>query len=174
MKHVTLVAVILCALAFGCAQEETVTEETATAVGESAPASEVASQPAGTEPRGACSYIAEAEATEVLGQPSKYRSNDGGSNCILDPVTEHSGVSVDFKVTDDLSAYTFHAGNASAERVAGLGDEAVWVPMGESMGFMAVKKGTMAVVATASTMGATDPELKNKAAAFATKVLEKI
>ena len=174
MKRVTFVAAVLCALAFGCAKEEAVTEDTATAIGESAPAPETASQPPAAEPRGACSYITEAEATEVLGQPSKYRSNDGGSNCIIDPVTEHSGMSVDFKVTDDLSAYTFHAGNASAEKIPGVGDEAVWVPMGDSMGFLAAKKGSMAVVATASTMGTADPELKKKAAAFTAKVLEKV
>lgn len=93
--------------------------------------------------------------------------DDGSSNCIIDPVTEGSGISVDFKVTDDENAWE----NASeqAPTISGLGDIAVWTSP-----TIAVKKGDRYLIASLSRMGAPEGDLKTPAVAFARKIVEKM
>lgn len=97
------------------------------------------------------------------------------SNCIIDPVddTRPGSLSVDFKVTDDPYAWQSAAASASAEKIVGIGDEAVWSPMGSPMGTIAVKNGDQAFIGMISVMGE-DAGLKDKAVAFGRKAAEKM
>ena len=175
MKSVWLAIALGCVLAMGCAKEEAVPAETAEgAAAEVGTVSGATSTVAQTEARrNPCDFITEAEASEALGQPSKYRSypDDGSSNCIIDPVKENEGLSVDFKVTDDPYAWTYESSNSSAERVEGLGDEAVWNPV---MSSLAIKKGDQAFIGMFSYMMVDEPDMKGKAIAFGRKVAEKM
>ncbi|HUP64587.1 MAG TPA: hypothetical protein VM557_04840 [Thermoanaerobaculia bacterium] len=153
-------------LAFGfvsCAREGAVEETTAEAT-TTAGAAETAA--ARTPP---CDWITEAEATEALGQPSKYRSatDDGSSNCIIDPVADGSGISVDFKVTDDVDAWNYESMNAPT--ISDLGDAAVW-----SSPTLAVKKGDRYLIAYFSRTGAPEGDLRTPAIAFAEKIVPKM
>jgi hypothetical protein len=83
-------------------------------------------EPTAEKPGGGCAYITEAEASEALGQPSRYRSNDGSDNCVIDPVGEPSATThtVDFTVTvGDTSKYDYLA--KDGKPLAGVGDKAV-------------------------------------------------
>lgn len=176
MKSVWLALALGCVLTIGCAKEAT-TVATETAKGVSAEVGTVSgatAKVAQTEARpNPCDFITEAEASEALGQPSKYRSysEDGSSNCIIDPVTENKGLSVDFKVTDDPDAWRFASTNTSADRVEGIGDEAFWNPVLSSL---AVKKGDQAFIGMFSYMMVDEPDMKGKAIAFGRKVAERM
>ena len=145
------------------AVEETSAEATPTASGTKVPEAPAAAR---TPP---CDWITEAEATEALGQPSKYRSatDDGSSNCIIDPVAEGSGVSVDFKVTDDVNAWNYESTNAPT--ISDLGDAAVW-----NSPTLAVKKGDRYLIAYFSRLGAPEGDLRTTAIAFAEKIIPKM
>jgi hypothetical protein len=150
---------LLVLLVFGCSPERPATSET---VGD-----EVAGAPAvgGVPP---CSWITEEEATAALEQPSRYRSNsdDGSSNCIIDPVEDGAGISVDFKVTEDVSAWE----NVSVgmPTISDLGDIAVWTGSA-----IAVKKGDRYLIANLSNMGSAR-DLRGPAIEFARVVVEKM
>jgi hypothetical protein len=104
------------------------------------PADKPADKPAAEAPKGGCSYITEAEATAALGQPSKYRSNDGSANCIIDPVADatQTTMSVDFTVKlGDDGAYTFL--EKHGKPLAGVGDKAVMEVAGPMVSVAAVK-----------------------------------
>jgi hypothetical protein len=118
--------------------------------------------------RGVCSYITEAEASEILGQASKYRSEDDSSNCIVDPVSENppEGLSVDFSLENGDGSYSYLLGE-KAEPIDGLGDRAAWLP---TTGMLAVVKGSRTVSLTISSFGKRS-DLKEKAVAFALKVV---
>jgi hypothetical protein len=124
-----------------------------------------ANKPAG-EPKAGCSYITEAEATAALAQPSKYRSNDGGANCVIDPVADATmnTISVDFTVKlGDTSDYTYF--EKLGKPLARVGDKAVIADEGKSIVQVAAVKGNAALIMTAS--GAAKTELL---VAFANKV----
>lgn len=132
-----------------------------------APADKPADKPAAEAAKGGCSYITEAEATQALGQPSKYRSNDGSENCIIDPVADATQMttSVDFKVKiGDDGAYTYLAKNAKP--LAGVGDKAV-IDGAAGMAQVAVMKGTATLSMMVTGPKAADPALLK---AFAEKV----
>lgn len=176
MRSLWLAIVVGCVLTMGCAKEETAqpSETAAGAVAEVGTVSGATSTVAETEARrNPCDWITEAEATEALGQPSKYRSNsnDGSSNCIIDPVKESEGLSVDFKVTDDPYAWSYESTHKDAQRIEGLGDEAFWNPL---MNSLAVKKGNQAFIGMFSAMMVQEPNMKEKAIAFGRKVAERM
>lgn len=152
-------------LVLGCAGEQPAERE-ATIPGASVTAAPADTAATHTPP---CSWITEAEATEALGQPSKYRNaeDEGSSSCIIDPVTEGSGISVDFQVTDDQDAWKSASDNATT--ISGLGDVAVWNPP-----TIAVKKGDRYLIAYVSRMGAPEGDLKTPAIAFAQKIVPKM
>jgi hypothetical protein len=150
---------LLVLLAFGCSPEQPATSETA--------ADQVAEAPAagGMPP---CSWITEEEATAALGQPSRYRSpgDDGSSNCIIDPVEDGAGISVDFKVTDDVRAWEYES--VGQPTISDLGDIAVW-----NGSTIAVKKGERYLIANLSNMGGSR-DLRGPAIEFARVVVEKM
>lgn len=127
-----------------------------------------ADKPAAEAPKGGCSYITEAEASEALGQPSKYRSNDGSENCIIDPVADATQMtmSVDFtvKIGDD-GAYTYLEKN-KGKPLAGVGDKAVIDGM-KGMAQVAAVKGPATLSMMVSGPKASDPAVIK---AFAEKV----
>ncbi len=126
-----------------------------------------ADKPAAEASKGGCSYITEAEASAALGQPSKYRSNDGSENCIIDPVAEATPMtmSVDFtvKIGND-GAYTYLAKNAKP--LDGVGDKAVISASG-GMAQVAAMKGTATLSMAVMGPKASDPAVLK---AFAEKV----
>ncbi|HVR42996.1 MAG TPA: hypothetical protein VMS56_06070 [Thermoanaerobaculia bacterium] len=156
MKRLLILLAFAAIAAAGCAREAAV------APGE-APSTAETTIPA------ACALITEEEASEALGQPSKFRgvAADDGSNCIIDPVTGDSGISVDFRITEDVSAWQLEAANA--ETISGLGDVAVW-----NGSAIAAKKGDRYLIANVSRIGAPAGDLKTPATAFARKVVEKM
>lgn len=162
MKHLPLL-LLLAIVTLGCAAEETVVNETTAPVATETTANATPQTPP-------CDWITEAEATEVLGQPSKYGSTavDGSSNCVIDPVADGSGLSVDFRVNDDQSAWDSES--MMAETISGLGDAAVW----NAPGTIAVKKGDRYLFATISRAGAPAGDLKTPATAFARRIAEKM
>lgn len=145
-------------LAFGCTAEEPAT--TGTAAETPAVMDEDRVPP--------CSWITEAEATEALGQPSRYRSatDDGSSNCIIDPAEGDTGISVDFKVTDDVDAW--EAESVGMPTISDLGNIAVW-----SGSTIAVKKGDHYLIAHLSSMGPAQ-DLRAPAIAFARAIVDKM
>ena len=157
-----LLLTLILALGFiSCAREDAVEETTAAPTTTASAEAPAPTAGARTPP---CDWITEAEATEALGQPSKYRSaaDDGSSNCIIDPVADGSGISVDFKVTDDVEAWNYESANAPT--ISDLGDAAVW-----SSPTLAVKKGDRYLIAYFSRMGAPEGDLRTPAIAFAEK-----
>jgi len=132
------------------------------------PADMPADKPGAPAPaKGGCSYITEAEASDALGQPSKYRANDGDKNCVIDPVAEPSATTtaVDFTVTlGDTSAYA--ALEKNAKPLPGVGDKAV-IDATPMMAQVAAIKGTNSLVMTVSGPKAADPAAIK---AFADKV----
>jgi hypothetical protein len=94
-----------------CAKKESTTVTATSASSSSASSSSATSSTQGTASTDAakstCSYITEAEASEVLGQPSKYRSPEGtSSNCIIDPASGE-GLSVDFTVDKNTGSFDY-------------------------------------------------------------------
>jgi hypothetical protein len=177
---VSLAMVVL--VSSGCARSEststagtgTVADTSATQAGDTA--SSGATATTAEARRNPCSWITEAEAAEALGQPSRYRSNtdDGSSNCIIDHVDDSKtgAISVDFKVVEDEYAWQYESTRKDAQKLEGLGDEAVWSGS-ESSGTVAVKKGNQVLIAFISLMGQ-DASLKDKGIAFARKIVEKM
>lgn len=159
LKMLGLLLLVL--LVFGCSPEQPATPET--------PADPVAEAPAADEERvPPCSWITEEEATAALGQPSRYRSttDDGSSNCIIDPVTDGAGISVDFKVTDDVSAWEYQS--VGQPTISDLGDIAVW-----NGSTIAVKKGERYLIANLSNIGSAR-DLRGPAMEFARAVVAKM
>jgi hypothetical protein len=156
-KALSLLFVALLALA--CAAEQPATSTTETTAG--------GASSTGPNP---CDLITEAEATEALEQPSKYRSNanDGSSNCIIEPVdAARGGITVDFRVTDDESAWQLESDNA--ETISGLGDVAIW-----NGSAVAVKKGDQYLIANVSRKGGQPVDLRQRGTAFAQKIVSKM
>lgn len=159
LKMLGLLLLVL--LVFGCSPEQPAAPETA--------ADPVAEAPEADEERvPPCSWITEEEATAALGQPSRYRSTsaDGSSNCIIDPVADGAGISVDFKVTDDVSAWENES--VGMPTISDLGDIAVWT--GSTI---AVKKGERYLIANLSSMGSSQ-DLRGPAIEFARAVVAKM
>lgn len=156
LKSFALIVLAMGALA--CAADEAAVE----------PATETAAADPSAMPN-PCSLITEAEATEALGHPSKFRSTgeDGSTNCVIDPVDEAAGVSVDFKVTTDTNAWEDEAANA--ETISGLGDVAVW-----NGSAVAVKKGDQYLIANVSRMGSEAVDLRQRAIALAETIVPKM
>ncbi len=126
-----------------------------------------ADPPAQPESKGGCSYITEAEASEVLKQPSKYRSNDGSDNCIIDPVGEETATttSVDFTVNKgETGGFDYLA--KDGEPLAGVGDKAVWSGP-EMITQVAIVKGADELTMTLTGDAGKDPAVIK---AFAEKV----
>ncbi len=116
-----VVVVALASVAVACSKkaEPVATDKVADKV-----ADKPADKPA--TPKGACSYLTEAEASTALGQPSEYRSNDGGSNCVIDPVAEPSEKTsvVDFTVVVGGDAKSYDSFAKTAKPLDGVGDKA--------------------------------------------------
>jgi hypothetical protein len=165
----TTSAVALAAILIACGSEETdrTVEDGDTSAQSTLAGTPSESPDATAEAKGGCSYITEQEATEALGQPSKYRSNDGSANCIIDPVTEGpKGVSVDFTVEPDSPGSWELYKDGSA--VANIGEKAMWK---DGMGLIALKGGNIVKLMISGSGKIASPELQPKAEAFATKVL---
>ncbi len=174
MRQLSVAIVALLALATGCGGEkdkpkkqEPATAGPAPSAGAPAPAP--ASPPQAREGKlVGCTFITEAEASEALGQPSKYRSNDGESaNCLIDPADEKnkmSGWTVDFTVSRDMGRYDY--GTKHGKSVEGVGDKAVF-----SLSSLVVVKGDYVVAITATSMSGDADQTLAKEKSFAEKVL---
>ncbi|HYS55272.1 MAG TPA: hypothetical protein VER58_16065 [Thermoanaerobaculia bacterium] len=158
----------------GCAKKEpTAVSDTSASSPPGTATSATQSAPAAAQSTGACSYITEAEATVILGQPSKYRSTEGtSSNCIIDPVSGQ-GISVDFTIErNSRGIFDFLSTQKGAEKLSGLGDQAVWTG-GKGMGQLAVVKGGNSMNLTISDFSG-KTELKPMGQAVAQKLLAKL
>jgi len=145
------------------------------AAGESAAAPSAA--PVAERPQGACGYISEADASQVLDQPSTFRPHAANSQtCAVAPASGDAfrGVSVDFRVSPGTTRmYDFLAAQKQSEAVGGVGDRARWLPAGETRGNLVVVKGAYELALTISDFSG-GGGLKGRARAFARKVLERM
>lgn len=157
--HKAFLSIAILLAAIGCAREET-------AVAPPAETSPAAQEPLTPEPRAteACALITEAEASEALAQAVTVEP--GGASCVITP-QDPNGITVDFFITDDEDDWRNEAMNA--ETISNLGDAAVWT--GSSI---AMKKGDRYLIAAVSKGGDRDPELKQKATAFARLIESKL
>ncbi|HVL91269.1 MAG TPA: hypothetical protein VM841_13630 [Actinomycetota bacterium] len=81
-------------------------------------------QTAGDDPvsaKPACDYVTEAEASQVFETEMKYRSNDGGTNCIFDGSPDGSA-SIDYTISDGTDGYDIVSDGM--QPVDGIGDRA--------------------------------------------------
>jgi len=139
-------------------------------------ASPASGSAAATRPTGACGYISEADASEILDQPSKYRPHQATSpTCSITPASGDAfrGTSVDFSVSRGTTRmYDFLEAQKQSEAV-GLGDRALWLAAGETRGNLVVVKGADEVSLTISDFNGAGG-LKGRARTFARKVLERV
>jgi hypothetical protein len=75
---------------------------------------------------GCAVWVTEAEASEALGQPTRYRPA-GPNQCILDPAGG-GGISLEFVINQDVSGFYQQTSAPLAEMLGGVGDRAVWNP----------------------------------------------
>jgi hypothetical protein len=174
MRNLALIAALTL---WACDKKESPSAPTPTAATPApTPAPPAAPPAAAEEPKkpGGCSHITEAEASDALGQPSKYRSNDpDSSNCIVEPPDGTPGIAVDFEVKPgDKGTFDYHSKVKDAQAVSGLGDKATMHGNDQMLQLAAVKKDTTLVL-TMSQYGS-KADLQAKAKAFAEKVLSKL
>lgn len=115
----------------------------------------VASQPAPRrEPRvktGCLLWATEAEASEALGQPTRYR-DAGATPCMLEPAGG-SGITLQFVIDQDVSGFYQQTAAPLAEMLGGVGDRAVWNP-GERLLTVIKDKRRLAITVSGSPDGA--------------------
>lgn len=121
-----------------------------------------------------CSYLSEEQASAALGQPSRYRPRQPSlAACTIEPASGDvfHGTTVDYRVAQGAAQFNFLAAQKDAERITGLGDQAVWLAAGKTRGNLAVTRGDIAVLVTITDLSGRR-QLEQKARDFARLVLE--
>src|SRR6476646_5302670 len=85
---------------------------------------------------GPCSWLTDAEVSDLLGQPSKSTVDKENKNCNVDPADAKGKVKLYYRVADNTGAYSFMHAFKDAQEFTNLGDKAVW-----SNGGLAAVKG---------------------------------
>ena len=123
-----------------------------------------------------CDWITEARASELLGAPVQYVSERDAATCELGvPDGDGMGPDVTIEAMDPSTAdYDYVASVEAAEPVDGVGDRAVWVPMGEAMGTVYAETGGRVLQVMLTDISATSGPaggLREKAVAVARAVV---
>ena len=165
--------VVTALLLLGCSSDRKANRESSSR--DSGARATVGGPVAESRPRAVCSYITEAEASDALDQPMRFRPGAGvGQHCTLDPASGDvfHGISADFRVVrGSTGLYDFLVAQKAAEPVGRLGDKAVWLPAGGSRGNLAAVKGGDAVAVSITDLSGKG-DLKDRAWALAKRILE--
>jgi hypothetical protein len=141
--------------------------------------SEPASQPASPPPQsqafganGPCSWLTDAEISDLIGQPSKTAVDPETKNCNITPADANGTTKGFYTVRDNHGAYAFTKAMKTAEDLQGVGDMAVW-----DDGFIGGAKGARGFSvrlesATAKKVDASN--YKPQAIALAKKIAERL
>ena len=115
-----------------------------------------------------CSYVTEAEVTEVMGHPMKFGEAKPGE-CTLVSASGDLTKSASFQIGDGSTLYDAMAGGGG-EPVSGLGDKAVVVPV---TNIVAAKKGSRNYMGGVY-LGPNTADAKTKSIELARKVVPRI
>lgn len=152
-----------------CGQTETSTQSSSP----TSSAAAVAPAPASSYGKdGPCSWLTDAEVSELLGQPSKSSIDKENKNCNVDPADANGKVKLYYRVADNTGAYSFMHAFKDSQVFTNLGDKAVW-----SNGGLAAVKGKRCVnIGISATKGAKVPEadLQQQAARVAHAIIERM
>lgn len=143
---------------------EEVSAQTGTSAGADSPL--VASLPAGSPP---CSYISEADVSDLLGHPMKVNPDGPPGECVLISGSGDPTKSVSFRVMEGSQMYESMAAAAGAEPISGLGDRAVVIPNSH---MVSATKGGQEYLGGIYLAGA--PETKEKSIELARKVVPRM
>lgn len=115
---------------------------------------------------GPCSWLTDAEASALFGEPSKQVIDPTTNNCDITPVDLY------YHVSNNTGSYSFMKASKKAEDISGIGDKAVY-----EGGSLAVVKGERCVnigVSVTSAKKQDQAELKKKEMALAQKIVERM
>jgi hypothetical protein len=125
---------------------------------------------------GPCWYISEAEASEILGQPSVYRQARTPGTCNIGPSdgSANPQLSLVISIDSDTASYNNYVSREDAAIIAGIGERAVWTSGNTLVSVKGDKRLLMTLSDSHRPSTVTELDLQQKAATIAEKILNKM